>query len=147
METKLVITTQAHRSLPLNVAGVSVTVLPSGKGQSSPKITHQSGDEGAGPPPHSHPWGESFYVTKGTVNFTCEGVTTTCMPGTFVHVPGGTVHGFSFGAEGGEMLEITPPDSQAISMFTALDREVSSNPPDAAQMVRIAGQYDVNFHL
>lgn len=147
MKTRMNMTTPDDRSTPLNVIGVSVTVLPTGTGEGSPKITHQSGPEGAGPPPHSHPWSESFYVTKGTVLFTCDGSTTTCLPGTFVHVPGGMVHGFSFGVDGGEMIEVTANNSQAISMFTALDREVPSGPPDVAKIVEVAGQYDVAFHL
>lgn len=79
--------------------------------------------------------------------FSCDGVATTCTPGTFVHVPGGMIHSFSFGAEGGEMIEVTTSDGQALSMFTALDREVPPGPPDVAKIVEVAGQYDVAFHL
>jgi len=27
------------------------------------------GPEGSGPPPHSHPWDESFFVVKGEIDF------------------------------------------------------------------------------
>jgi len=37
--------------------------------------------------PHSHPWEESFYVTKGTVQFTCNDQTFDCHEGTLVNVP------------------------------------------------------------
>lgn len=131
------ITTPADRSQPLNVVGVAISVLPSGQENAAPKITFQSGAEGAGPPPHSHPWGECFYVIKGQVLFTVDGMTTTCFPGTFVHVPNGTVHAFSFGPGGGEMLEITDHDSRAISMFTALDSEVAPGPRMYPKLLRL----------
>ena len=57
------------------------------------------------------------------------------------------IHGFSFGVEGGEMIEVTAKESQALSMFTALDREVPPGPFDVDKIVQVAGQYDVAFHL
>ncbi len=144
MSQKEKVITPSDRSTALNVIGVSVTVLTDSKAQ---KITHQSGVEGAGPPPHSHPWDESFYVTKGIVQFTCNGQTTNCHEGTFVNVPAGTVHAFSFGEGGGEMIEITSSNSKAIPMFLALDREILPGPPDVAKVVEVAGEYDVKFHL
>ena len=132
---------------PLNVLGVTVQVLASHQACDVPRITLQSGAEGAGPPPHSHPWSESFYVTKGSVQFMCGGGSTICGAGAFVHVPAGTVHGFSFGPGGGEMLEITPNSSQAVAMFTALHEASSSGPPDVPTVVSVAGRHDVVFHL
>ena len=58
-----------------------------------------------------------------------------------------TVHAFSFGAGGGEMLEFTGPRSRAIAMFQALDREIPPGPPDVPKVVRVAGKYGVAFHL
>lgn len=147
MDVKEIVTTPGDRSAPLNVIGVGVTVLLSAEGKESPKITLQSGDEGAGPPPHSHPWSESFYVTKGQVLFTCSEQTVSCLPGSFVHVPAGAVHAFQFGPGGGEMLEVTTADSQAVSMFEALDRAMPPGPPDVAKVVEVAGHYDVSFRL
>jgi quercetin dioxygenase-like cupin family protein len=134
----------SDRNTALNVIGVNVTVLTDSKAQ---KITLQSGAEGAGPPPHSHPWDESFYVTKGMVHFICSGQTSNCYEGTLVNIPAGTVHAFSFGEGGGEMLEITTSNSKAISMFSALDHEIPSGPPDVPKGIEVAGEYDVKFHL
>lgn len=144
MSQKEIVITPADRKTPLNVIGVNVTVLIDSEAQ---KITLQSGVEGAGPPPHSHPWDESFYVTKGTVQFTSNGQTFSCHEGTLVNVPAGTVHAFSFGEGGGEMLEITTSKSKAISMFSALDREIAAGPPDVPKVIEVAGEYDVKFHL
>ena len=147
MSTRNFILKPDDRSPALNVVGVKVTVLVSDKDSQAQQITLQSGDEGAGPPPHSHHWDESFYVTRGQVRFTCNGETTTCLAGTLVHVPAGTIHAFSFGPGGGEMVEMTGAGSKAVQMFTALDREVTPGPLDVPKMVQVASEYGLAFHL
>jgi quercetin dioxygenase-like cupin family protein len=131
----------SDRSPALNVVGVKVTILVSDAVSPTQQITLQSGDEGAGPPPHSHPWEESFFVTKGQVNFTCGGQTTTCSAGTLIRVPADTVHAFSFGPDGGEMLEVTGQGSKAVQMFLALDREIPPGPPDVNKVANVGGKY------
>jgi len=135
------------RSAALDVIGTKVTVLVSDADSLDQQITLQSGDEGMGPPPHNHDWDESFYVTKGQVQFTCDGITTMCTAGTLVHVPAGTVHAFSYGAGGGEMLEITAARSKAVQMFSAIDREIPPGPPDVPKVVRIGDEHGCKFHV
>ena len=147
MSPKQFVVKPGDRSAALSVVGTNVTVLVSVADSKSQQVTLQSGDEGTGPPPHSHDWDESFYVTKGQVQFTCAGETTMCVAGTFVHVPAGIVHAFSYGPGGGEMLEVTGKESKAIQMFTALDREIPPGPPDVPKVVQVAGEYGVKFHI
>lgn len=147
MGAKQFIVKPGDRSAALSVIGTSVTVLVSAADSKSQQVTLQSGDEGTGPPPHNHDWDESFYVTRGQVQFTCAGQTTMCVAGTFVHVPAGVVHAFSYGPGGGEMLEVTGMGSTAIQMFTALDREVPPGPPDVPKVVLVAAEYGVKFHI
>ena len=52
---------------PLNVVGEHITVLASGDQTGSYEVFHQEGAEGSGPPPHSHPWDEAFYIVRGEV--------------------------------------------------------------------------------
>ena len=127
----------------LNVVGTRVTVLASNAATQSYGITLQQGDEGTGPPLHSHNWDESFYVLKGQVEFSCGGKTELCMPGTLVHVPGGTIHGFRFGAGGGEMLELTGQGGTATQMFTAIDKEITPGPPDIPKVLEVLKQNGV----
>jgi hypothetical protein len=47
-----------QHELALNVVGTQVTVLASNAATQSYGITLQQGEEGAGPPPHRHDWGE-----------------------------------------------------------------------------------------
>ena len=53
----------------LNIVGEHVTVLASGDATEGYEIFLQRGPEGSGPPPHSHPWDESFFVIKGQIDF------------------------------------------------------------------------------
>jgi quercetin dioxygenase-like cupin family protein len=147
MNSKSFVVKPGDRSTALDVVGTSITVLVSSADSKDLQITLQSGDEGTGPPPHSHDWDESFYVTKGQVQFTCDGQTTMCMAGSFVYVPAGTVHAFNYGPGGGEMLEVTGRGSKAVQMFSAFDREIPPGPPDVEKVVRVAGDYGVTFHI
>ena len=147
MSSKAFVLKPADRKPSLTVVGAQIAVLASGPDIEDQQFTVQSGDDGIGPPPHSHDWDESFYVTKGQVVFTCAGETSTCTAGTLVHVPAGTVHAFRFGPGGGEMLEITGKRSNAVSLFTALDREIPPGPPDVARVIQVFGQNGVKVHI
>lgn len=127
----------------LNVLGVKVTLLATNAATQSYEVTLQQGDEGTGPPPHSHNWDESFYVLKGTVEFTCSGKTTMCGPGTLVHVPARTVHGFHFGERGGEMLEMSGQGGFATQMFTAVSNVIPPGPPNIPKLVEVLNQNGV----
>ena len=137
MRTQPFVVTPADYSPALNVLGTKVTVLASNAATQAYEITLQQGDEAMGPPPHSHNWDESFYVLKGTVEFTCAGKTLTCVPGTLVHVPAGAVHSFRYGADGGEMLELTGQGGLATQMFTAVSKEIPPGPPETARLLEV----------
>lgn len=132
-----------QREPALNVLGTTVTVLAPNATTQSYGITFQQGDEGTGPPPHSHDWDESFYVLKGQIEFFCGGESQACQPGTLVHVPGGTVHGFHYGMGGGEMLEITGQDALAAQMFTAINNEIPVGPPDFPKVLAVLKRHGV----
>jgi quercetin dioxygenase-like cupin family protein len=127
----------------LNVLGTQVTVLATNAATQSYGVTLQHGGEGTGPPSHSHDWDECFYVLKGGVDFLCDGQAHTCLAGTLVHVPRGTEHGFRFGAGGGQMLEVTGQGALAAQMFTAIDKEMPSGPPDIARLLEVLGRNGV----
>ena len=54
---------------PLKVVGEEITILANGAQTGSYELFRQAGPEGTGPPPHSHPWDEAFYVIEGEVAF------------------------------------------------------------------------------
>ncbi|MCM0613000.1 cupin domain-containing protein [Marinobacter sediminum] len=131
----------------LSVVGTNVTVLAAKQITQGQEFTFQSGESGMGPPPHSHDWDEAFFVLKGSVDFTCEGKLETCPPGTLVFVPGGAVHSFQYGPDGGEMLEVTGAGSMATQMFSAVDREIPPGPPDVENITEVLNKNGVTLHL
>lgn len=131
----------------LNVVDTSVTVLASKQETAGQEFTFQSGENGMGPPPHSHDWDEAFFVLKGSVAFTCDGKTEMCTPGTLVFVPGGTIHAFKYGPDGGEMLEVTGAGSKASQMFTAVDIAVPPGAQNVEKIIEILSENGVRVHL
>jgi quercetin dioxygenase-like cupin family protein len=71
-------------------------VLASAEATEGYEVFLQRGPEGSGPPPHSHPWDESFFVIKGEIDFGIGADSTTALAGTLVHLPAGTEHWFRF---------------------------------------------------
>jgi len=124
----------------LNIVGEHVTVLASGEATEGYEIFLQRGAEGSGPPPHSHPWDESFFVMKGQIAFGIGAESTTASPGTLVHLPAGTVHWFRFGRGGGEMLSMTSRLG-ASKMFTDLAREVAPVNPDVGKLAEVGARH------
>lgn len=131
----------------LSVVGTNVTVLASNQDTKGQEFTFQSGANGMGPPSHSHDWDEAFFVLKGSVEFAFDGKVDMCTPGTLVFVPGGTIHSFKYGPNGGEMLEVTGVGSLASQMFTAVNNEVPPGPPEVEKIIEVLSKNGVTVHL
>lgn len=131
----------------LNVLGINVTVLASNDQTQGYEITLQGGDDGVGPPPHSHTWDESFYVLSGNVEISVEGQAHACEAGTLVHLPAGTVHSYRFGPGGGKMFEITGAGGNATRTFANLNREVPPGPPDVPMLTTLLQSTGVTLAL
>jgi quercetin dioxygenase-like cupin family protein len=140
MGPKPLVVTPRDYAPTLDIVGEHVTVLASGEATEGYEIFLQRGPEGSGPPPHSHPWDESFFVTKGQIDFGIGDDSTTALPGTLVHLPAGTVHWFRFGKGGGEMVSMTSRLG-ASKFFTDLAREVAPGNPDLQQVVEVAARH------
>jgi quercetin dioxygenase-like cupin family protein len=132
-----VVISPEQRPDPLDVFGTKVTILASSTETQCYGITFQEGEEGSGPPPHSHDWDETFYVLSGTIHFLCGDKKHECIPGTLVHVRRNTVHGFNYGKGGGKMMEITSRDGKAAEMFTDVDAEIGAAAPEITKTLEI----------
>jgi len=129
---------------PLAVVGEHITVLASGVETGGYEIFLQSGLEGSGPPPHTHPWDESFYVLTGEIEFGIgEDICAAC-PGMLVHLPAETRHWFRFGKGGGKMISMTSR-AGAARMFAEIDRDIAADQPDLHKLVEIAGRHSVTI--
>lgn len=127
----------------LNVIGVKVTVLAANAATAGYGLTLQEGEEGVGPPAHSHAWDEAFFVLRGRVECSVGDRVETGLAGTLVHVPARTVHAFRFGSGGGAMLEITGPGSLASQMFANVAKQVSPDAPDIPGLIHILREHGV----
>ena len=125
---------------PLKIVGEKITVLASGAQTGGYEIFLQAGPEGSGPPPHIHPWDESFYVIKGEIAFGIDDSEATALPGTLVHLPAGTTHWFRFGKGGGEMVSMTSREG-ASHLFAEFDREISPDKPDLAKLIEVGRRH------
>lgn len=134
--TQVFVTTPEQRPEPLDVVGIAITVLAPNTRTGSYEITLQEGPENVGPPPHSHPWDESFYVIRGSVHFSAGGANHTVGVGTLVHVPAETVHAYRFGPGGGGMVEFSGTGGQATRLFSSVATEV---PEGAANLPKLLG--------
>jgi quercetin dioxygenase-like cupin family protein len=128
----------------LNLVGEHVTVLASGEATEGYEIFHQQGPEGSGPPPHSHPWDESFFVIAGEIDFGIGTESTTASPGTLVHLPAGTVHWFRFGKGGGAMVSMTSRLG-ASKFFTEAAREVEPVDPDLGKLAEVGARHGLKL--
>jgi quercetin dioxygenase-like cupin family protein len=136
----------ADQSPRLRVVGEHITVLASGAQTGSYEIFRQVGPENSGPPPHSHPWDEAFYVIAGEIAFGIDGKEVLATAGTLIHLPAGTTHWFRFGKGGGEMMSVTSREGAA-QMFTDIDREISPTDPDVDHLVQVAGRHGLKVSL
>ncbi len=141
-----IIVEKANASPALNVVGEQITVLASGAQTGSYEIFHQAGPEGSGPPPHSHPWDEAFYVIRGEIAFGAGEKELVARPGTLVHLPAGTTHWFRFGAGGGEMVSMTSREG-ASHMFADFDREISPDNPDVGKLIALGEPYGLKVAI
>jgi quercetin dioxygenase-like cupin family protein len=135
------------RPSALDVLGTRITVLASNAATRAYEITHQCGQAGSGAPPHRHPWDESFYVLDGTVEFTAEGQTRLCVPGTLVHVPADTVHSFRYGADGGGMIEISGQGGHATQLFGALSRTLAAGRAEPSDLTEVLADYGATLAI
>jgi quercetin dioxygenase-like cupin family protein len=147
MKAEPFVVTPKDYQASLQVLGIHVTVLASRAATQAYEITRQQGNEGMGPPPHSHGWDESFYIVAGTVEFTCAGKSAVCSPGTLVHVPADTVHSFKYLTDNCDVLEFTGQGGHASEMFTAVAREIPPGPPEVPKLLAVLKDNGVTVHL
>ena len=107
----------------------------------------QQGDEGTGPPPHSHDWDESFYIVKGKIQISYGDKSITAVPGTLVHLPAGTIHSFRFCEGGGETISVTGQTGHAAQLFATIDQEIPLGPPDIPKLIAIAEKCGVTVAM
>ena len=113
-----------------------LTVLASGTQTGSYELFRQVGPEGSGPPPHTHPWDESFYVITAR---SCSASTTTkrapCRARSYT-CP--RERNTGSGSARWRRNALDHIREAASRLFIDLDREISPDEPDFAKLVEIS---------
>jgi quercetin dioxygenase-like cupin family protein len=109
----------------LNVIGDRMRIIADGSDTDQAfEIFDVEGDEGSGPPPHAHPWTESFYVLEGKLTIAVGDKQTQAEAGTSVLVPAGTVHTFQVTSPQARFITATSGDKAS-----AFFRDLASTAP------------------
>jgi quercetin dioxygenase-like cupin family protein len=127
---------------PVNVVGEVITILAGGDLSKPFEMHIQEGVQGGGPPPHFHPWDEAFYVVDGEVEVTVAGASTTVSAGSYVHIPGGSIHAYKNISPTAKMIGVVS-DPRGGQFFAAVDR--LRVPEDLPRILEIAEAHGVTF--
>lgn len=121
----------------IELLGGMINVMSDQNAGDEQSVTVQeSHTAGFGPPPHSHPWSETFYVISGSVDFMLNENGYHCDAGAMVYIPENQVHAFQSGMNGVKMIEFTGPGSQALNLFRALSAFLSKASREDLDKVR-----------
>lgn len=101
-----------------------------------------SGAQGSGPPLHSHPWDEGYFMLDGALDVVIAGETRHARAGDFVLAPGGVVHSFRIVGGPARFLVFTS-GADAGEFFRAMDREIGFPPPSLEAVCALAARHGV----
>jgi mannose-6-phosphate isomerase-like protein (cupin superfamily) len=139
---KAIIRPAARDAQAFNVLGETINVLASAAETGSSEFFLESVPLDGGPPPHSHPWDESFYLVSGELDYVVDGQPGTARAGAFVHLPAGTVHSYTSRTEPSVMIAVTSR-AGASDLFADLDAASVEAPPAPEKVVEVANAHQV----
>ena len=99
---------------------------------------------GSGPPLHSHPWEETFYILEGELEVQIGNQQQFCTAGSVAHVPANAVHGFRILSPVARALLVIAPASAEAFYLEVSDR-VSDLETDMETMQEICAQYGLQL--
>jgi len=103
------------------------------------------GPADSGPPAHTHPWEEVYFVLAGELEVTVgDNKPQTLSVGGFAHVRAGTPHGYRNVTDDCHFLTIVTRGSAA-RFFEKVSSEVEMNPPDIAGITRVGLEHGIEF--
>jgi quercetin dioxygenase-like cupin family protein len=108
-------------------------------------LMHTSAPRDIGPPPHEHDFAEAYYILSGSLRVTLDGSDTVLGAGDFLHIPGGTIHGFKGASEAPAQILIFQAPGDINDFFRDLAREVTKMPADLPRVPEIGARYGIRF--
>ena len=110
----------------LNVTGEIMRVLATAEQTgNSYEMFIMEAPEGAGPPPHSHPWSEAYFVVEGEADVYLAGQHLTATAGCFMQIPAGTIHAHRVKSKTAKFVVVTSPG--AVEFLRDADAETDFN--------------------
>lgn len=103
-------------------------VLTCLKGGGEFEVFELTGAQDAGPPPHAHPWAESFYGIAGQTEIVVDDVTHVVNAGDFVSVAAGQMHTYRLLSAESKVVVVTS-GARASAFFTDLATAVGPGAP------------------
>lgn len=97
-----------------------------------------------GPPLHTHPWDEAFYILEGEVEIQTGRQTIVATPGYFINIPGETAHAFKVLSPFARFIALVSP-AQASEFYEEMGRFVNTVPPDMQKFQEIADKHGVRL--
>ena len=144
--SKSIIRPAARDAQAFHVLGETINVLASAAETGSYEFFLESVPLDGGPPPHSHPWDESFYLVSGELDYVVDGRPGIARAGAFVHLPAGTVHSYTSRTDASVMIAVTSR-AGASALFEDLDAASVEAPLTIDKVIEVAGAHQVNTVL
>ena len=94
--------------------------------------------ESSGPPPHQHPWDESYVVLEGVLWVSRGGEEATLQAGDAIRVPADVVHSYRVRSDGARWLTTSSTPGGALDFFSDVD--ATSNGPGDVRGPHRGGQ-------
>lgn len=97
-----------------------------------------------GPPLHTHPWDEGFYILEGELEVQAGAEKFVVTIGHYVHIPGDTAHAFKVLTPTARFLVMLSP-ADATEFYEEMGRLVSTTPPDMEKFLPLAEKYGIRL--
>lgn len=122
---------------PLNVIGDAITPLVTSADGAGFELFDLIGPAESGPPPHSHPWDELYYVLDGRVAVMIDGTEHVVDAGHVVNIPSDTLHAYRIISGSARFLVLTTPGG-AGAFFADVDANVGPMPQGVPALAEVA---------
>ncbi|MGH7907505.1 MAG: cupin domain-containing protein [Candidatus Binataceae bacterium] len=98
----------------------------------------------SGPPPHTHPWDETYFLLEGQVDISIDGKMRRAGAGELLYAPGGMAHTFKGASDAPARMLVWLTGSEADAMFHELASEIPELPPDLDKIAAVFARHRVN---
>jgi quercetin dioxygenase-like cupin family protein len=141
---KLIVRNRNGANETMSMLGEQFAVLAAGEETGSYEVFVQTVPLDAGPPLHSHPWDEAFYVLEGELVFSTGEQDVRAPVGTLVHFPANSPHRFASRGGTATILSFTSQPGAAAS-FRESNRINSEYPGDLEKFMAVPGRHEVRM--